>query len=103
MVLSVVRSPLSVVQSLRRQTTGRLCLFANPGGDALANEQQRAIRTGKGALDQEQVALGVDLHQGVVAGRNLVHTHVAGHADALLGLTALTTPSGAGGDRTGRA
>src|SRR3954470_19132563 len=70
MVLSVVRSPLSVVQSLRRQTTGRLCLFANLGGDALADEQQRAVRTRQGTLDQEQVLLGVDLDQRVVAGRD---------------------------------
>src|SRR5678816_4184326 len=34
--------------------------------------------------------------------RHAIHAHVTRHAKALLGLTALTTPGGAGGDRTGR-
>src|SRR6266536_4098838 len=71
--------------------------------DALANEQQRPVGPRQCTLDQQQVLRRIHTDLRVVAGRHLVHAHVTGHADALLGFTALTAPGGAGRDRTGRA
>src|SRR3712207_8544017 len=46
---------------------------------------------------------GVDADEGVVAGRDPVHAHVAGHADTLLRLTGVAAVGRAGGERAGRA
>src|SRR4051812_4999525 len=71
-------------------------------GDRLAHEKEPAVWTGEGSFDEQDVVGRVDADQRVVARRDAIDTHVAGHADALLGLTALTTPRGARGERTGR-
>src|SRR5262249_41743954 len=44
----------------------------------------------------------VDLYKWMISCRDLIHSHVARHANALLGLTALAAPRRAGCDRTGR-
>src|SRR5580692_8159073 len=77
--------------------------FLRSGGDGLADEQQAAVGPGQSALDQEQPLGGIHFHQRMISGGDLVIAHVAGHSQAVLGLAALTSPSGMGRDRTGRA
>jgi hypothetical protein len=74
----------------------------DPRRHALTNEKERPVGSGKRSFDQQQIVCGINLDEGVIAGGDLFVAHVAAHADALLGLAALASPRGAGGDRAGR-
>src|SRR5687768_15358343 len=80
-----------------------LAFLRDAGRDALANEKERSVRSRERSFDEQQVVGGVDLHERVVARRDLVHAHVPGHANALLGLAALAAPRGVRRERAGRA
>src|SRR4051812_6211564 len=61
-------------------------LVVTPHGAALdraADEEEATLRTGNGALDEQQPALRVDLVHVEGQGRGLHRAHAAGHAQAL--------------------
>src|SRR5687768_3530267 len=72
-------------------------------GDALTNEKKPAIWSWQGSFDQQQVLVGVNPDERVIAAGDALRAHVAGHADALFGLAGVATVAGAGTDRAGGA
>ena len=81
--------------------TGFCGFFA--GGDGLPNKKEPAVWSGQSSFDQQQIVLGVDLYQWMISYRDLIHSHMPGHANALFRLSALTAPGCAGCDGAGGA
>src|SRR4051794_10048654 len=71
-----LKTGTSIIGSLR-------CRF-HSCRDALANENERAVRTRQRSFDQQEVLLFIDPHQRMVARGDAIGSHVAGHAHALL-------------------
>ena len=99
---------MSVVSFIEFTATDRLTLTTYSAAFTLAVMLFRTKRSppfgpGRAPLISSRLFSASMLDERVIAGRDLIHAHVAGHADALLGLTALAAPRGARGDRAGRA
>src|SRR5687768_2953323 len=69
------------------------CLLAlrlpHPSRNRLPDVQQRPVRPGQRALDQQQVLFGLDSNHGMIPSRHAIRSHMTGHAQALLRLAAL--------------